>query len=126
MKLDFCVVCGTKENLQQHHIVPVVISKVKRNIKKYDDSITVCSYHHNLIHDRKINIVNHRELTLIGLNQARINGVKIGRKSKTTDEQKKEILLKINAKQSISSIAREYSISRASVISIRKSVQVAE
>ena len=76
MKLDFCAVCGATEDLQQHHLVPVVKSGVSRHKKKYNENIklkdakwedcflrlfdlgvitddgklTLCSYHHNVMH----------------------------------------------------------------------------
>lgn len=60
------------------------------------------------------------ERTQLGLERAKKEGIKLGRKSKTTDEQKKEILNKLKQGISVSALSREYSISRASVISIRK------
>ena len=77
MKLNFCAVCGVETDLQQHHIEPVVFSKIgRKKAKGYDDNkplkdctsmevfkwlfdkgiitddgeITVCSYHHHLMH----------------------------------------------------------------------------
>ena len=78
MKLTFCVVCGTDKDLHQHHIEPVVWSRINRTAKKKyynpnaplkdcsfteifaylfdigiisdDETITVCSYHHHLLH----------------------------------------------------------------------------
>ena len=34
MKHEHCVVCGTENDLQQHHIDPVVYGKSKRTKKK--------------------------------------------------------------------------------------------
>jgi putative DNA-invertase from lambdoid prophage Rac len=59
------------------------------------------------------------ERTQAGLQRAIAEGKKLGRPSKTTLEQRSEIVEKIGNGLSISSIAREYGISRASVLSIK-------
>ncbi len=59
------------------------------------------------------------ERTQAGLQRAKAEGRKLGRPSKTTSDQRSEIIEKIGQGLSISSIAREYSISRASVLSIK-------
>ena len=40
MKLDFCAVCGTTNDLHQHHIEPVVYSRINRKAKNknYDSN----------------------------------------------------------------------------------------
>ena len=79
MKHPHCVICGTTNDLQQHHIDPVVYGKSKRTKKKNknydptkslkdcsvkdifeylhdlghmsdDGEMTVCGYHHNILH----------------------------------------------------------------------------
>ena len=82
MKLDFCCVCGTKEDLQQHHIVPVVLSGIKRvNYDENDtDTITVCGQHHAVIHGiTKSNAASHGKLIRVGMEKAKKNGTIIGR-----------------------------------------------
>jgi DNA invertase Pin-like site-specific DNA recombinase len=62
------------------------------------------------------------ERTQAGLQRAKSEGKKLGRPSKTTLEERSEIVEKIGSGLSISSIAREYGISRASVLSIRDNI----
>lgn len=57
------------------------------------------------------------ERTQAGLMRAKAEGKKLGRPSKTTPEQKTEIVLRKKNGESISKIAREYGISRATVLS---------
>ena len=88
MILDFCCICGKKEDLHHHHIIPVVETDERRNI--YDDEtkfITLCYEHHNWIHskDYKKNI-NHSRLTKLGLDKARKKGINLGRKRIADDE----------------------------------------
>ena len=57
--------------------------------------------------------------TQAGLARARAEGKILGRKSKTTSEQKSEIRQRLSAGESVSSLARAYNVSRASIIGIR-------
>jgi len=59
------------------------------------------------------------ERTQAGLARARAEGKILGRKSKTTAEQKSEIRQRLSAGESVSSLARAFSVSRASIIGIR-------
>ena len=59
------------------------------------------------------------ERTQAGLARARAEGKKLGRRSKTTDEQKAEIRKRLSAGESVSSVARDYGVSRATVKNIR-------
>jgi len=59
------------------------------------------------------------ERTQAGLARARAEGKILGRKSKTTSEQKSEIKKRLSAGESVSSLARAFSVSRASIIGIR-------
>ena len=64
------------------------------------------------------------ERTQAGLSRARAEGKKLGRRSKTTDEQKADIRNRLFAGESVSSVARIYGISRASVLSIKKTLML--
>ena len=46
MKLDFCVLCGTTENLHHHHVIP----KAQGGTDNEDNFITLCYDHHAMIH----------------------------------------------------------------------------
>lgn len=137
MKLDFCAVCGVKENLHQHHIEPVVYSAAKRNSRKYDENkklkeceilevwgylfdkgyisddatITVCEYHHNLMHGI-VKFTRASQSTMIkeGMKKAIENGRKIGRPSKITDELALKIKHSYSKSLGIRDIAKKYEI----------------
>jgi hypothetical protein len=123
MRLDFCAACGTTEDLHQHHIDPIILSGAERVVGDYTDQITLCTYHHNMIHGRS-GQYNHKELVKIGLRKAKERGIKLGRKSKTNASQKKEIQEKVQSGLSISKVALEYGISRASVMNISGPSQI--
>ena len=54
MVLDFCVACGSKTNLEQHHIVPLALSGLPRKesekLADVNDTITLCHTHHDMWH----------------------------------------------------------------------------
>jgi putative DNA-invertase from lambdoid prophage Rac len=62
------------------------------------------------------------ERTQAGLARARAQGVRLGRPSKTSEDERAAIRLRLAGGDSISAIARTYAISRASVIAIRKAL----
>lgn len=61
------------------------------------------------------------ERTLAGQARARAAGTHMGRPSKTTDEQRHGIRKQIASGQTISAVARDFKISRATVMAIRDS-----
>jgi hypothetical protein len=120
MKLDYCAVCGTTEDLQQHHLVPVVKSGVNRHKKRYnentklkdakwqdcflrlfelgvitdDGELTVCSYHHNCLHGiQKFQTMTASNLVKVAVEKRRKEGGNWGKGKLITKEQTKEIIL---------------------------------
>jgi len=63
------------------------------------------------------------ERTQAGLARAKAEGKKLGRPSKTNDIQKAQIISKLQSGESVSAVAREYGVSRASIIGIRYNEQ---
>jgi len=59
------------------------------------------------------------EHTQAGLARAKAEGKILGRPSKTTQEQRSEIRHSLAAGESVSALARVYSVSRANIIGIR-------
>ena len=64
------------------------------------------------------------ERTKMGLLRAKAEGKKLGRPKKTTTQQRKEIIQKLEEGISVSELARIYEISRASVIWIRENLKI--
>lgn len=59
------------------------------------------------------------ERTQAGLTRAKAEGKRLGRPSKTTLEQRTEILHRLDAGESVSALARSYAVSRASILSVK-------
>jgi DNA invertase Pin-like site-specific DNA recombinase len=65
------------------------------------------------------------ERTQAGLQRAKAEGKTLGRPSKTTPAQRAEIQQRLSAGESVSALARFYSVSRANIIGIRASATAA-
>ena len=63
------------------------------------------------------------ERTQAGLARAKAEGKTLGRPAKTNDIQRSEIISKLQSGESVSAVAREYGVSRASIIGIRDNDQ---
>jgi hypothetical protein len=148
MKLEFCAVCGVTTDLQQHHIEPVVFSKIGRKKSKGydankqlkdctsmevfkwlfdqgiisdDGEVTVCSYHHHLMHGIvKFQKAEHINLVKEGVRKARERGVRMGRPTKITDDMVKEVVILIDEGVGIKRIAKSMSIGIGTIYSIMK------
>lgn len=147
MKLNFCAVCGTTKDLQQHHIEPVVMTGIKRTAKKKnydpnkklvdatfteifaylfdlgiisdDETITVCSYHHNLMHGIvKFQLAEHSNLIKKGQEIAKKRGIKIGRPTKLTSEYVDIVIEQYNRNVPIKKIAKSVDIGIGTVYEI--------
>ena len=81
MRLDFCAICGIKEDLEQHHWV----ARINGGSDEETNILTLCGKHHSEIHSmiRKNNI---SKLTKKGLAKAKANGVQLGKYSKVLKE----------------------------------------
>lgn len=59
------------------------------------------------------------ERTQAGLERAKAEGKQLGRPAKTSEEDRRAILERLQAGESVSQVARDFSVSRATIISIR-------
>lgn len=79
MKLDFCCICGTKENLHHHHIIP----RFRGGSDDENNLITLCGTHHAWIHGlRPTSWNNHGNAVKKALQEAKDLGFQVGRKPK--------------------------------------------
>ena len=84
MITDFCVICGTKDKLQIHHIVPKSAPHNIKPIGHMDDPtnlLTLCTDHHGWIHGCRPNQWNNaKTLQAEGVRKAKLAGKYKGRK----------------------------------------------
>ncbi len=75
MILNFCAICGTKDDLHHHHFV----AKSHGGSDDEKNMLTLCFKHHNEIHSKSYrNNLNHSKLTKEGLQRARARGIVLG------------------------------------------------
>jgi putative DNA-invertase from lambdoid prophage Rac len=64
------------------------------------------------------------ERTQAGLARAKAEGKQLGRPSKTSDEERRTILARLHGGDTVSQVARDYNVSRTSIINIRDAAVV--
>ena len=110
MKLDFCVLCGSKEHLHHHHVIP----KVKGGNDDEDNLITLCEKHHEMIHNIQ-QCDDFFELARLGRERARREGVKFGMKPKYEHHYPQIIKMYCEEWKGLGTIGKELGISRSSI-----------
>ena len=114
MKFDFCVLCGTTENLHHHHVVP----KVEGGSDDEENILTLCDEHHADIHQiRKGSLIY--ELARKGREKAKESGVKFGRKISYTPKVEERILtLRSTYEYGYGTLSKIMNMPRATIQSI--------
>jgi hypothetical protein len=142
MKLDFCAVCGSKDDLHLHHIDPIIHTGENRKSVRYDNTkpikdctlkeifnalfdrgfisehatLTLCAWHHRIMHGVvTFQKNNSGELIKNGMALAKINGVQMGRKKAFTGTQAQELRQKRREGTPIKDLMKHYSMSRATI-----------
>ena len=115
MKLDFCVLCGTTENLHHHHVIP----KAQGGTDNEDNFITLCYDHHAMIHSISPSKFNQMQvLAAIGRKNAMARGVKMGMKPKYEHLYPQIIKMYCEEWKGLGTIGKELGISRGGVAHI--------
>lgn len=73
MRVDFCVFCGTRDGIEQHHVVPLA----EGGLGIPENVLSVCGRHHGMLHSVR-RTPNLRELTKAGLEKAKARGARLG------------------------------------------------
>jgi len=118
MITDFCVICGTKDNLHDHHIVckKSILKPISGDYEHPTNLITLCGEHHGWVHGMKPNRYNNwSNLKKEGIKKAQRMGVKFGAKPKLTDDEVIEMRQKRESGVLIRELMKEYGLSKASV-----------
>ena len=113
MKTNYCALCGTKEKLHNHHIVP----KARGGGDEFTNMLTLCETHHEWIHQVRPGTFNKMsELAKIkqkeGIEKAKKLGKYKGRKPSVNIELVKKL---VNDGMMKTEIAKTLGIGRASV-----------
>ena len=117
MKLDFCVLCGTTENLHHHHVIP----KAQGGTDNEDNFITLCYDHHAMIHSISPSKFNQMQvLAAIGRKNAMARGVKMGMKPKYEHLYPQIIKMYCEDWKGYGTISKEFGLARGTVVNIIK------
>ena len=112
MKLEFCVACGSKDDLQHHHL----LMRVKGESDAEHNWITLCTSCHDRLHQGQRNGArNHSQRIKTALAARRARGASIGRPKKLMPHQRKEALQRLAAGESRADVARSYGLSEATI-----------
>jgi DNA invertase Pin-like site-specific DNA recombinase len=113
MKLDFCCICGTKENLHNHHIIP----RYRGGSDDETNLITLCGTHHSWIHGLQPTSWNsHGKLVKQGIEKFRKeNGDVWGRRTNLTEQSRKNIIRYRSCGWGIKRLAKKFSVSNQTV-----------
>ena len=107
MRLKFCCICGTTNDLHHHHIIP----RSRGGTDDETNYLTLCGEHHGWIHSIRPNSWNnHPQLIKEGVARAREQGVRLGRPSNVTKNTPIEVKKLREKGMSIKNIAKELSI----------------
>ena len=121
MKLNFCVLCGTKEKLHHHHVIP----KVKGGTDDENNFITLCYDHHAMIHQIAPTRFNNMQvLAAIGRKNAMARGVKMGMKPRYEHLYPKITEMYCKEWKGYGTIAKEFGLARGTVANIIKRLNI--
>ena len=118
MKLDFCVICGSKTDLQHHHIIP----KSKGGDDHPHNFLTLCWEHHNWIHG--ISKTRSKEDFVACIKAGQKNGV--GGRPKLPKEKELEVCKLWNEGKSYRQIQKETGVALSTIQRISKDYNLPE
>ena len=112
MKLEFCVACGSKDDLRQHHLV----TKVKGGSDAEPNRITLCTSCRDKLHQRqRDDALNRSKRIKTAFAARRARGASIGRPKKLMPHQCEEALQRLRSGESQANVARSFGLSEATV-----------
>jgi HNH endonuclease/Helix-turn-helix domain of resolvase len=112
MRLEFCVACGSKDDLQHHHLV----TRAEGGDNSPTNLITLCHSCHLKLHRRQKNgTYNASQHLREGFARAKARGVKLGRRPSLTPGQQQEALARRDAGETLMDIARSFNVSHSTI-----------
>ena len=111
MKLEFCVACGSKDDLQQHHL----LMRAKGGSDAEHNWITLCTSCHDKLHEQRYGASKRSKRIKTGLAARRARGASIGRPKKLMPDQREKALQRLDSGETKAAVARSYGLSKATV-----------
>ena len=88
MKLEFCVACGSKDDLKHRHLV----TKAKGGSDAEPNRITLCTGCYDKLHEQRYGANKHSKRIKTAFAARRARGASIGRPKKLMPDQRQEAL----------------------------------
>ena len=115
MRLKFCCICGTTNDLHHHHIIP----RSRGGTDDETNYLTLCGEHHGWIHSIRPNSWNnHPQLIREGQERARKQGKHLGRPTKVDEKIIERVKFMRELGISTTKIARDLKIGVGTVYKI--------
>ena len=111
MKLEFCVACGSKDDLQHRHLV----TNAQGGSDAEPNRITLCTSCHDKLHQRRYDAGKHSQRIKTAFAARRARGASIGRPKALMPDQRKKALQRLESGESRAAVARSYGVSKATV-----------
>ena len=120
MKLEFCVACGSKDDLQHGHLV----TNAQGGSDAEPNRITLCTSCHDKLHQRRYGAAKHSQRIKTAFAARRARGASIGRPKALIPDQCKEALQRLESGESRAAVARSYGLSKATVRRMERSARL--
>ena len=111
MKLEFCVACGSKDDLKHRHLV----TKAKGGSDAEPNRITLCTGCYDKLHEQRYGANKHSKRIKTAFAARRARGASIGRPKALMPDQRKKALQRLESGESRAAVARSYGVSKATV-----------
>ena len=93
MKLEFCVACGSKDDLQHRHLV----TNAQGGSDAEPNRITLCTSCHDKLHQRRYGAAKHSQRIKTAFAARRARGASIGRPKALMPDQRKKALQRLES-----------------------------
>jgi hypothetical protein len=111
VKLEFCVACGSKDDLQHRPLV----TKTEGGSDNDANRITLCTSCHDKLHRQRYGAGKHSKRIKTALAARRARGASVGRPKKLMPDQREEALQRLDSGETKAAVARSYGLSTATV-----------
>jgi hypothetical protein len=119
VKLEFCVACGSKDDLLHGHLL-------KGGGDAEANRITLCASCHDKLHQQRYGARKHSQRIKTALAARLARGVRVGRPKKLMPDESNEVLRRLEAGESKAAVAQSYRLSKATVSRMVRSARLSD
>jgi hypothetical protein len=119
VKLEFCVACGSKNNLRHGRLL-------RDGGDAEANRITLCASCDGKLHQQRYGARKHSQRIKTALAARRARGALVGRPKKLMPDECQEALRRLESGESKASVARSYRLSKATVSRMVRSARLSD